>query len=291
MKLSSISTYLVAACLLASGISSAQVNERNNASTKNKKVSMETTEGNKEIIRKLYEESLNKRNLELLHDLIAVDYVGVRGAKGPASFEDPIAALIKAFPDIHWKLEALIGEGDQVVVEWKWQGTHTNQFTGFPATNKLISNDGMAIFELKNGKIIASHVQTDRLGFLQALEVLPQDIASLPKKKIFADKVSLIDKFFVPAAAKKEFYERVSINRNLIKTLPGFIEDAAYEYTDAEGNLIYVTVAQWQNKEVFNNAKEVVQTEYKKQGFDMNEMLKRTNIVIDRGVYTELAEK
>jgi steroid delta-isomerase-like uncharacterized protein len=291
MKLLSISTYLVAALLLAPWPSSAQRNESNNTSTKNKKAIMQTTEGNKEIIRKLYEESLNKRNMELLRDLIADDYVGLRGAKGPASFEEPIAGLIQAFPDIQWKLEALIGEGDRVVVKWKWQGTHTNQFASFPATNKRISNDGMAIFELRNGKVTASQLQTDRLGFLQTLEILPQDLASLPRKNAHREKVNLIDKFIIPAAAKKEFYERASINRNFIKTLPGFIEDAAYEYTDAEGNLIFVTVAQWENKEAFAKAREAVQAEYKRQGFDMGEMLKRTHITIDRGVYSELTEK
>jgi len=37
-------------------------------------------------------------------------------------------------------------------------------------------------------------------------------------------------------------------------------------------------------------AKEAVQAEYKKQGFDMSAMLKRLNITIDRGVYATLTE-
>ncbi|OQP45111.1 hypothetical protein A4D02_34340 [Niastella koreensis] len=106
-------------------------------------------------------------------------------------------------------------------------------------------------------------------------------------KKAHNGQVNFIDKFFVPAAAVNEFQERVHINRNFIKTLPGFIEDAAYEYHDSEGNLILVTVALWQNSEALNNAKEAVQAEYKKQGFDAQAMFKRLNITIDRGIYTQ----
>ena len=84
------------------------------------------------------------------------------------------------------------------------------------------------------------------------------------------------------------FYERTSINRNFIKNLSGFMEDAAYGYTDNDGNLIRITVAVWENIQALNNAKEAVQAEYKKQGFNPAEMLKRLNIVADRGIYTEL---
>ena len=251
---------------------------------------MSTIERNKEIIRNLYEQSLNKRNMELLKNFISEDYIGIR-EKGVAGFKEPINPLIKAFPDVQWKLEELIGEGNKVVVKWKLQGTHQAPFTNFAATGKTVSNDAMAIYELKDGKIINVQVQTDRLGFLQQLEVVPLDLSLLSNKKVYKDKVSFIDKFFVPAAAINEFYERMSINRNFIKGLPGFIEDEVYEYTDDNGNLICITIANWENREALNKAKETVQAEYKKQRFDPAEMFKRLNIVADRGVYTELKDR
>lgn len=248
---------------------------------------MLTIQKNKEVIRNLYEQSLNKRNMELLKDFVSEEYVGIRD-KGVAGFIEPIMPLIKAFPDIQWKLEELIGEGNKVVVKWKLEGTHQERFNNFAATGTKVSNDGMAICELKDGKVIKVRVQTDRLGFLQQLEVLPLDLSLLSNKKSNKNKVSFIDKFFVPAAAKKEFHERMSINRSFIKNLPGFLEDVVYEYSDDNGDLICITIAQWENREAFNEAKQAVQTEYKKQGFDAGEMFKRLNIVADRGVYTEL---
>ena len=138
---------------------------------------------------------------------------------------------------------------------------------------------------MKDGKVTATQIQTDRFSFLQQLDVLPADIAVLQRRQS-KDRVSFIDKFLVPAAARQEFYERMNINRSFIKNLPGFIEDAAYEYTDAHGNLICVTVALWESGEALAKAKEAVQAEYRKQGFDAAEMLRRLNIVVDRGIYT-----
>jgi heme-degrading monooxygenase HmoA len=98
--------------------------------------------------------------------------------------------------------------------------------------------------------------------------------------------VNFIDKFFVPAGAIGEFHERVHINRSYIKTLPGFIADAAYERMDEQGNLICITVARWVNLEAVSKAKAAVQEEYKKEGFDLMAMIKRLNITVDRGLYT-----
>jgi heme-degrading monooxygenase HmoA len=100
-----------------------------------------------------------------------------------------------------------------------------------------------------------------------------------------ADTQYLIDRISVPAKAIQEFKERMKLNRNFIKTLPGFIEDDAYLQTDQNGNVMCVTVAVWKSKEAIQKAKEAVQAEYKKEGFDMPAMLKRLGIVIDRGVY------
>ncbi len=98
-----------------------------------------------------------------------------------------------------------------------------------------------------------------------------------------------IDRFTVPLSAKQEFIERMAVNRNFIKKLPGFIEDNVYERTDEQGDLIVVTVAAWENEDAIKNAKEAVQAEYKREGFDMQGMLKRLNITIDRGIYQKAA--
>src|SRR5579872_3173950 len=291
------STMLLALALLNAGTFHAQ-------NTKNKEVTMSTTtfakqtnaaalqhtmEKNKQVVERLYEQAFNKKNLTLVPELIAEDYVGAQGEKGPLGFQATFVQLFKAFPDIHYEIQDLLAEGDKVVIRWKWQGTHTGMFRDYPPTGKTVTNNGMAIFQLRDYKIVKAVVQTDRLTFLQDMGVIPAELTR-PVPQAQKTNINFIDKFLVPAAAKTEFLERVRINRSFLRTLPGFIQDKAYEYTDDSGNLIFVTVAVWESREAIDKAKQAVQAEYKREGFDMQAMLKRLNIQIDRGIYTELTD-
>jgi predicted ester cyclase len=285
---------LLAGLLLTANITNAHTIPNNQ-----KKEIMSTTQKNEAIVRNVYEQSLNGRNFELLHELISAEYPGFQGIRGPEGFERPIEGLIQAIPDIHWNIEDIFGENDKVAIRWQWEGTHMGSFNGHAPTGKLLTNDGMAIFEIKDGKIINGAMQTDRLGFWQSIDVLPANLAFFrpaqegerKAEQQQPGKISLIDKFFVPAASKAEFYARMRVNRDFLKNLPGLIRQDAYEYTDADGNLICVTVAEWASKEAIDKAKAAVQAEYKKEGFDMPGMLKRLNITIDRGIYTDVHEE
>lgn len=279
MKTATVTISLLLAGAMIPGIAHAQqVNKHTNHKTF-------TMENNKAIVQELYEAALNKKQLELLPNLISEEFAGAAGAKGVSGFIDPFMPLINAFPDLQYKIITLVSEGNKVVARWKWTGTQTGTFRNVPATGKTISSDGISIYEFKDGKIIGSDVQLDRLGILQALNVVPANIAPL---KPIKDQVQFIDKFLVPAAAIAEFKERTAFNRQYIKTLPGFISDAEYGYTDEQGNLICITVANWESKAALAKAKEAVQAVYKEQGFNPAEMFKRLGITADRGIYTEV---
>jgi heme-degrading monooxygenase HmoA len=101
-------------------------------------------------------------------------------------------------------------------------------------------------------------------------------------------KQILIDKITVPQTALQEFTERMQINRNFIKTLPGFIEDKAYKCIESSNTLMYITMAIWESAEAIQNARNAVQAEYQREGFDMRAMLERLDIKIDRGIYQQI---
>jgi steroid delta-isomerase-like uncharacterized protein len=287
MKTALMKAWLFAAILVIPWIAHAQANRKTSQNTKNEESKMTTVQKNQETVQRLYDQALNKRNMALLKDMVSDDFVGVRGAKGPAAFEAPLVDLIKGFPDLQWNIQELVGGGDNVVVRWKLQGTHTGQYQHYPITGKTISNDGMAIFSLKDARIVSAQVQTDRLGFLQELEVLPMDLTQLSNQQSPGDQVSFIDKFFVPEKGKKEFFERTNASRKFLRKLTGFIKDTAYESTDEQGNLHYISIAIWENAEVVKKAKEAVQAEYKQQGFNPSEMIERLNITMERRMYKE----
>lgn len=106
-----------------------------------------------------------------------------------------------------------------------------------------------------------------------------------PKKSETMQQI--FDKFIVPEKSKQEFLERVQINRNFIKHLNGFVNDNAYERVDEKGNLIYITIAVWENETVLKSAKEAVQAYYKKESFNIFEMFERLHITMERNIYKE----
>lgn len=258
--------------------------------TQNKENTMPAAQ-NKTTVKALYETALNRHDLSLLPRFVSADYTSAEGKKGIAAFREPLEALIKALPDAQWTLQSLVAEDSQVAISWQLSGTHSGPFQHLAPTGKTVTNTGMAVYQLKEGKITGVQVLTDRLGFLQSLGALPAPGSQAVNRKADPGRVSFIDKFLVPPAAVQAFHERMKINRTFIKQLPGFLEDAAYEYTDDKGNTVCVTIAQWQNREALNKARVSVQAEYAKQGFDMPAFLQQWQITVDRGVYTQLAEE
>jgi len=136
---------------------------------------------NRRRVEKLFETGFNQGDLAVLDELVSPDYVGAQGEKGPAGFRGIAVGLRAAFPDIHYTLDDEIAEGDRVAVRWHWTGTHKGQFRTYPPTGKVLTNTGAAIFRLKDGKIVAASLETDRLGFLMQVGALPPDIVPGPR--------------------------------------------------------------------------------------------------------------
>ena len=259
------------------------INSKNETAMK----TIQQMQENKETVRNLYENILNNRKFELLDGMISEKYTGLLGEKGVDGFLQPILPLIKAFPDLQWEVEDLIGEGNKVMVRQNWTGTHTGQLQAFAATQKTVTVSGTAVYEFENGRIIRVQIQTDRLGFLQQLGAVPLDLALLTDSA-GKEEVGFIDKFFVPQNAMDEFARQMKINRDFIKNLPGFLEDAVFIQTGEDSHFIVITVARWKNRESVNAARNAVQEEYKRIGFDMPGFLKRLNITFERGLYNRL---
>lgn len=99
-----------------------------------------------------------------------------------------------------------------------------------------------------------------------------------------------IDRFIVPQAAKAEFMERMAINRNMIKDLPGFIRDEAFVREDDQGGLHCITIAVWESEVALKAAKASVQAAYQQQGFNLAAMLERLDIRMERGQFRKLED-
>src|SRR3982751_5495525 len=111
-------------------------------------------EENKRIVRRFVEEMWNQRKLDLAHEIIAPDCVthqlrgGAEAAGTPRTSElvkREAEAWLAGFPDLHFDLEQMIAQGDQVVSRYTLRGTHIGNWNGVPASNKRISVPMMTI--------------------------------------------------------------------------------------------------------------------------------------------------
>ena len=135
-----------------------------------------TTE-NKAIVLRSLEELYNLGNLDLADEFYAAEYVwhNVSGpdVHGSEGMKQHVAVVRKAFPDIRITADDMIAEGDKVVTRWTIVGTHTGEFVGIPPTDVQVKFTGILISRLAGGKIVEDWENSDVLGLLQQLGVIP----------------------------------------------------------------------------------------------------------------------
>jgi len=143
-----------------------------------------STEQNKEIMRRFYEEFWCKSNVDAVDELVDPDFVDHQWpADWPQGLEGLkmlIRNLRKAFPDMHETVEDIIAEGDKVVGRFTLHGTHNGEFLGIPPTGKRVKMDGIDILRIKNGKIVEFWYKEDTLGLFGQLGVFPPDMENIP---------------------------------------------------------------------------------------------------------------
>ena len=129
---------------------------------------------NKQVVQRIYEVAINERRPEVTAELISPEYLGPQGERGPGGFNGNVESLLAGFPDIRFRIEDLLAEGDQVVVRWAWTGTHTGTFRGIAPTGRRVSTTGIVLYQLRDGRVVRNWLENDRLGILQQLGVVPQ---------------------------------------------------------------------------------------------------------------------
>ena len=136
-----------------------------------------STETNKAIVRRYFEEVHNQGKREVLKEIAVEDYVEhspfpgqEQGLKG---FQQRVEILQTAFT-MNFTLEDMIAEGDRVVVRWTNHNVHHGPFMGIPATGKSAIVSGINIYLLRNGKLAENWDVFDALSLFQQLGTFPQ---------------------------------------------------------------------------------------------------------------------
>jgi C-1 hydroxylase len=148
-------------------------------------------EENKAIIRRLFEAE-NERNLALLDELIAPDFVDERNTpyelRGLEGYKQFVTVLFNGFPDWHETIEDIMAEGDKVCVLFNATATHTGEwnFFGVPlaSTGKKITYTAVNIWRVVDGKIVERKSVRDLLVLLTQLGLIEPTEKG---KKLFPD--------------------------------------------------------------------------------------------------------
>jgi predicted ester cyclase len=120
------------------------------------------SELNKATVRRLIAEVLNGGRLEVIDELYAPEL-----APAARRWITPFRA---SFPEIHMEIVELIAEGDKVVGRFTCSATHLGAWLGHPPTGRRFERvDEVAIFQLRDGRIVHAWSLEDNLGRLQQL--------------------------------------------------------------------------------------------------------------------------
>lgn len=135
------------------------------------------SEANRAVVRRLFEECLNRHNPDLYSELYS-DVVYRAPAMGELRNEEHrhfLLSLFAGFPDAQWTIEDQVAEEDRVVTRWTFTGTHTGTFMGVDATGRKMQGTGICITRIAGGRIAEVWEEWDTLGMMQQLALLPPE--------------------------------------------------------------------------------------------------------------------
>ncbi|MGI4720626.1 MAG: ester cyclase [Janthinobacterium lividum] len=136
-----------------------------------------TVEFNKQLVRTLYQDCINGRDLDRIEALVAPDFLGPRGERGPREFRATIEAVLMGFPGVRFEIHDLFGEGDRVALRWAFRASHGGWFVGQPPSSNQVTQEGNVIYQIREGMIVRAWLQADRLGVLQQIGAVPRSFA------------------------------------------------------------------------------------------------------------------
>lgn len=134
---------------------------------------------NTELVRRLYEEGLNRRDAAAAAAFYTPDAKNHGRTVGRMGMQKVFESLFSVFPDFHYRIEDATAEGDRVVCKVTMTGTHlgpptlpevfSGMLKGIPPTGKRVQVIHFHSFRIRDGKISEHAAVRDDLGMLLQL--------------------------------------------------------------------------------------------------------------------------
>ena len=128
---------------------------------------------NQALVRKVFEEWINNKNLAAIDGMVTADYVSHEGGVNSTAAETKVflSAAFAAFPDMQVTVEDVIASGDKVVVRNTWRGTHRGPFLGIAATGRAVHVEGIVIWRIEGGRLAERWATIDYFNMMRQLGV------------------------------------------------------------------------------------------------------------------------
>ena len=135
----------------------------------------------KAIVRRYFEEALDKRNLDVLDEIVTIDCLIHRPEapepiRGLSAFKQVLGNILQVYSEFSTTIHDLIGEDDRVVCRLSHlaviRGVLTSRLGRHDVAGKPVSWPAIAIFRFRAGKVTEEWVSRDELGMLIELGIL-----------------------------------------------------------------------------------------------------------------------
>ena len=119
-------------------------------------------EQNKAVVRRLVDEILNGRRLDVIDELFAPELA--------PDAREWIAPFQQSFPDMQMEIVELVAEGYTVAGRFTCSGTHLGEWLGHAPTGRRFEKvDEVSFFRFHESRIVHSWGVEDTLGRLEQL--------------------------------------------------------------------------------------------------------------------------
>ena len=135
---------------------------------------MSSVEANKALIRRLYDEGINRHDAAAAAAFYADDAKNHGRTVGREGMRKVFESLFAVLPDFHYRIEETAAEGDRVTCKVTMTGTHLGQpilpevfsgmLKGVAPTGKQVSVLHFHSFRIRDGRICEHAAVRDDLG-------------------------------------------------------------------------------------------------------------------------------
>lgn len=133
----------------------------------------------KTIAQRLSVDLYGKGQIDLIDELFTEDYVVHTPTLGytpdRAGLRQSVLDMHANLSDITSKVTHVVVQGDLMVIRWTVSAIHSGSFFGAPPTGNRCTTSGINICRLKEGKIAEEWQESDNLGMLQQMGLIPTE--------------------------------------------------------------------------------------------------------------------